>query len=187
MMYCFPVLEIVLHALPSAFTFITFLVSLPRQTFVGFGVGLLRRRSLSSFFADFDLVTVTYQLVFEIAMSSLVTLCQTLTLYYIRHPKKIKNDSPLAQREIIWYLDVGSYQVLIHSQCITDSRQQSARLQFEKAAVVLVQDVKQCTYVDGGSSNTYYSCIRTSISVPCKLYQKCFHCCTLPSDLSDRE
>lgn len=34
---------------------ITFLVSRPRYTLVGLGVELLRRRSLSSFFADFDL------------------------------------------------------------------------------------------------------------------------------------
>lgn len=33
---------------------ITFLVSRPRYTLVGLGGGLRRRRSLSSFFADFD-------------------------------------------------------------------------------------------------------------------------------------
>lgn len=32
----------------------TFLVSRPRKTLVGLGVGLLRRRSLPSFFGDFD-------------------------------------------------------------------------------------------------------------------------------------
>lgn len=43
-------------ALLSSFgTLMTFLVSRPRYTLVGLGVGLLRRRSRSSFLADLDL------------------------------------------------------------------------------------------------------------------------------------
>ena len=67
------------------------------------------------------------------------------------------------------FFEVGLYEVVIHSQCITCSRFGSACSQFGEADRSTSTEAKHCTAIDGASSKTYFSHLKKEKGPPKKI------------------